>query len=145
MNNFIVSSKGFLQKVEYDETLKQKVFIWCDKLRDAQRCKSGAAKTLIENHNIDAFIWNPFKEEPVKNKWEVVKRVSYYDIFEEIKHNALEWLPRKVVMQSKTDAKFLNDKNIKEENLYSYEESVIIANEKNEKTIEELKSKIIKL
>ena len=143
MNNFIVSSKGFLQKAEYDGT--KKIFIWCENLRDALSFKSTGAKRIIESNNLDAFIWNPFKEEPIRNKWEVVRRGDSYDLLEELRHESHEWYPRKVVMESKTDAKFLSNKNIEEKCLYSYEEAVQIANEKNEKTIEDLKSKIIKL
>ncbi len=145
MNSFIVSGKGFLEKVDFNEKYEM-IFIWTNLLRNAKILTSKSAKKLIQDSKLDAFVWKPYEEEATRNKWEVVQRKEYNDFINEEKHNALEWYVRKVTLDSKTDIGFLNNKGIEiKEHFDSYEEASVIANERNLIMIKELENKLIKL
>jgi hypothetical protein len=144
MNNFIVSGKGFLVLMERNED-HTKSPVWTRVLRQATSYNSRQAIQLIEKNKLDAFIWNPYCEEPIRGMWEVVRRSDYHDFINEEEHNALEWMPRKVMMESKSDARFLISKGKTPPEYYSQEEAVEIAKQRNEVAIAELISKNSKL
>lgn len=104
MNNFIVSGKGFLKSITFNIETKEFDIEWTQQLRDDKRFNSKSATKLIDKHQIDCFVFNPYKEEPIRGKWKIIKR---RDIYCE-NHNVFEYIPERVVMESKTDVKFLN-------------------------------------
>lgn len=142
-NNYIVSGEGFLKDIAFD--MDNKVFIpeWTNKVREAKAYSYKSACVLIKKHNLSAFVWNPFAEEPIRNKWRVVRRRDYRSFAVDKTHETLEWKPEKVMMQSKTDVKFLNSRDSTPETLYdSLEEATVVANEKNEVMMKELQEKM---
>jgi len=146
MNNFIVSSKGFLKSIIFDKENNKHEIEYTQLLREAKRFKSKAAIELIKKFEIDGFIWNPYKEEPIKDKWCIYQRNDYYTFLDEETHNVLEWLPKKVVMESKTDVKHLTSNGINNIVYYdSYEEAAEVCRLKNTVMIKELQDKINKL
>jgi len=146
MNNFIVSGNGFLESTTFNKQLNKIEVKWTPLLRNAQKFKTKSAKEIIEKNNLEAFIWNPYLEEPIKNKWMVIKRTDHYDFFNDEKHISLEYKPLKVVGENKTDLKFLTNNNVNQKIYYdSYEEALIICEEKNNEIIRELESKILNM
>jgi len=142
MNNFIVSGKGFLKSTEFNkETLKTDI-TWTSLIREAQRFNAKPANTVVKKHNLEAFVWNPYKEQPVRGKWEVVKRQSHYDFCNENEHKALEWKAKKVMMESKTDVKHLMSNGVDKTEYYSEQEAREIAKERNQAIIIELQEKM---
>ncbi len=142
-NSYIVSGGGFLKEIFFD--MDNKVFVpkWTNRVREAKAYSYKSACVLIKKHNLNAFVWNPFAEEPVRNKWRVVRRRDYGCFVDGKTHEALEWKAERVVMNNKTDAKFLISRNSTPETLYdSLEEATVVANEKNEVMIKELQEKM---
>ena len=135
MNSFIISGYGFLAEITLDEQFKP-VFKWVPSIREAKRYTSKQAKILIEKHQLKAFVWNPFKEEPIRDKWEVVRRREYHDFINDENHEALEWRAIKVKMQSDTDVKFLTQTKTPE--YFTQEQAISIARERNQVAINEL-------
>ena len=146
MNNFIVSGKGFLKSIEFNKDEKRIYIEWTQVLRDAQRYHSKQAVNLINKHKIEGFVWNPYKEEPVRGKWEVTQRREHYSFIHDESHKALEWRPEKVIMKSKTDVNFLTSKGV-DRNVYynSYEDALEICQERNRQIILELEEKMQKM
>jgi hypothetical protein len=146
MNNFIVSGKGFLKSTEFNKDTKLVDIEWTHVLREAQKFHSKSAVNLINKHNIEAFVWNPYKEEPIRGKWEVTQRREHYSFIHDENHKALEWKPEKVIMEKKTDVNFLTSKGVERKVYYdSYEEALEICQERNRQIIIELEGKMQKM
>ena len=146
MNNFIVSGKGFFKSITFNINTKQNDIEWTELLREAKTFKTKLAISIIEENNIDAFVWNPYKEEPIKGKWIVYKRRDHYNFIHDETHKTLEWKPERVVMENKTDVKYLTSKGADKETYYnSYEEALVVCQEKNIEMINELKQKMTNL
>jgi hypothetical protein len=141
MNSYVVSANGFYAGYVMDDEHK-KIIQWATRIRDARPLNNKNARQLIDKFNLDAWVWNPFAEEPIKDKYEVVQRTysSWYNNGEK-EPAVLEWIARKVVMQSKTDARFLYDRDKKYDH-YSMEEAEKIALEKNMAMYNELSEKL---
>lgn len=143
LNNYIVSGEGFLKSVTFDKDDREYKYEWTNLIREATPYKYKAASVVIKNHNLNAFIWNPFTEEPVRNKWRVVRRRDYRSFVHDENHEVLEWKPEKVVMESKSDVGFLRNRSAKPEELYdSLEEATVVANERNMVMMQELQKKM---
>jgi len=146
MNNFILSGEGFFKSETLNTTTKEKEIEWTKLLREAKRFNTKTAKATIKRNNIDGFIWNPYKEEPIKGKWEVIQRSKEYCFFHNEEHKSLEWRPVRVKMENKTDVKYLTSNGVTNNIYYnSYEEALIISQEKNLEIINELQDKMIKI
>jgi len=143
MSTFIVSDKGFLKSITVDEN-HNKVFNWTDKVREAQIYKTTAATNLISTHNLSAFLWQPYKEEPILNQWDVCQRSDYYNFTHDETHKVLEWRVEKIVHESLTDLKFLQNRKSKNIKQYynSEEEAKKAANHRNILMLTELQDKI---
>lgn len=146
MNNFVVSGKGFLKSSEFNVDSKKVEIEWTQILREAQRFNSKTAASIIAKNGLEAFVWNPYKEEPIRGKWEVTQRRDHYNFIHDEHHKSLEWRPGRVVMEKKTDVNFLTSKGVEKKNYYdSYEEALVVCQERNQEIIDELKSKMISL
>ena len=146
MNNFIVSGKGFLKSTEFNKDTLKVDIVWTNLLREAQKFNTKTAVAIIEKNKLEAFVWNPYKEEPIRGKWEVVQRQKHYDFFNDEDHKALEWKAVRVTMEKKTDVNFLLTKGVEKKGYYnSEEEAVEIAQERNQAIITELKEKMQKM
>lgn len=150
MNNFIVSGKGFLKTVKHNKENNQLIFEWSRNVRDAYKYKTGkVAGDLIEKHQLDAFVWNPYKEEPIVGKFGICQR-NYFnnsgmdDTF--VEHKILEWIPERIVMEKKTDVNFISSKGIDSRTYYdTYEDAVVACRVKNMEILNELIDKMYKL
>lgn len=140
MSSYIVSSKGFFKGFTFDEKFN-KESIWTDKVREAKPfMTAGKAKKYITSANLDAFVWNPYAEEPIRDKYEVIKKSSqFYDRNNDLIH---EWIIRKAMMKSNTDAKFIETKQLEETKYYTLEEAQKIAFDRNMAMFAELKTKL---
>lgn len=146
MNNFIVSGKGFLKSTTFNIDYKKIDIEWTNLLREAQKFNTKTAVELIKKNNLEAFVWNPYKEEPIKGKWEVTQRKDYYNFIDDEQHKSLEWKPKRVIMEKKTDVNFLLLKGAEHSVYYdSYEEALEICQEKNRQIIIELEDKMKKM
>lgn len=143
MNNFICTSQGFFTGFKTNED-----FTWTPlfshTLREAKQLRSKEARTIIQKHKIDGFVWNPYIEEPIRNQYKVVRRQNHHDFFSDEYHETLEWLVVPVKMESNTDVEFLLSKG-KVKSYLSKEAATELALERNTKALEELKNKIEKL
>lgn len=141
MNSFIVTSKGFVKDSKFNkEKLEVEVF-YTDKLRFAQGFNSSTAKSFMEKHKIEGFVYKPWEDEPLRDLYKVVKR-NGYSFDEERNGEVLEYVVSKV-WDSESDASFLrNKKKIDRTELYSLDEANTKAIELNTKMLEELKKKI---
>ena len=118
---------------------------WTNKLREAKEYNSSTAKNIVKalkEQDIIAFVWNPFAEEPIRDKYEVTRRKEFtnYNTFDRDYHKVLEWRVEKLVMENKTDVKFLNDTLPK--NYYDYDEAVEICRQKNLEILLDLEKKM---
>lgn len=146
MNNFIVSGKGFLKSISFDRETKQFNIEWTNQLRDADKYTTKKAIHLIDKYLIDAFVWNPYKEEPVRGKWEIIKRSEYTTFADYNKHKVFEWIPERVVMEKKTDINYLLTKGVDNKTYYdSYEDALEACRIKNLEILNELQEKIAKM
>jgi hypothetical protein len=115
-NTYLVSGKGFYagNVFKYDTEYHNKIIgqehLWVDNIRNAKPLSGKSARKIQENFDFPTFLWNPFKEEPIKEKWEVVQRSSEHDFFNDEYHKVLEWRAIKVVHESMTDVKYLSNK-----------------------------------
>ena len=136
MNNFIISGQGFYNGFEIDEKYK-KVHLWVSDLRDAKKFKGDTARKIIDKINIECFLWNPYKEEPLRNKW---------IIFKDDSNVISKYIPKKAFMKSKTDVKYLNDEVF---DYYDYDKCLKLCNDMNnqsyiiiEQTIKKLRKEL---
>lgn len=152
-NKNVVSGFGFYVETkriyDFDDQLKVKGFerqyVWTDKAREAKVFETKSAIAFIntlKNQNIDAFMWNPYKEEPIRDMYKVVRRTEYTSFYSEDKHKVLEWIVIKLKMANHTDAKFFA--NMMEKDYYPYDEAVEIAKQKNLEMLIELEEKMNK-
>jgi len=144
---FLISGKGFFKEKlsKYEDGLHTNTLCWTSTLREAKLFSSQKqAKEFIENNQIEAFVWTPYAEEPIINKWAVKRRGGYYDIMGEEEHECLEWRAVLVIQESRTDVKYLVNKckNIDENEYFTKEEAEKIAREKNLLILEEIKNKL---
>lgn len=148
-NSYIISSKGFFSKIKFiydietsaSTTIVHKELVWVDNVRNAHKFTSKAAREFVSCHNLDAFIWQPYKEEPIIDQWKVIQRSNHYDFFNEENHCALEWKAVKVVHENKNDVKFLSNPDFKYD-YYNEDEAKELAKEKNLAIIAELQKKM---
>lgn len=147
MNNFIISGNGFLKSISFDKENKEYVIEWTQQLRDADKYKtSKTANQIIEKFNLNAFVWNPYKEEPIRGKWEIVQRRGYNSFMDDEEHKVLEWKPERVVMKKKTDVNYLITRGVENKTYFdSYEDAVIACRFKNLEILNELQEKISKM
>lgn len=88
MNNYIVTSFGFVKSIVFNkETLKHEIE-YTDKLRYAQPYKTKGAKLVMSKHDIVGFIYNPHAEEPIRNMYEV-KQINH-NWFDDVNHSVSE-------------------------------------------------------
>ena len=140
-NKYIISGEGFYVGITYTDNVRAdivlaKTILWSKLISNAKPLTNKQAENVIKTNNLIAFVWSPFKEDPIRNKWMVVRRSEYTDWNSDETHNVLEWMVKKVIMESNSDIKFLNGTNPTE--YYSHEEAIAIAHERNQIIIEEL-------
>lgn len=141
MNSYIVSGQGFLKSITINKETFKLDFEWSSSVRGALKFKSTKAKKFIEKHKFNAFVWNAYAEEPIRDRWKVVKRHDNYLNPAKI----LEWVPEKIVWKSRTDAKYLASNGNDSENEYSYDDALAICITKNMEILTELQEKINKM
>lgn len=133
---YIVSGKGFLKSIGFNTEKREKEFIWVENVRDATNYSH--AKKTIAKQQLDAFAWNPFSEEPIPDKFKIVKHNAFFRKEDDVN----DWIVERVVMESKTDSKFLQKKDFKFPEYYSYDEAVKICNQMNNDMYAKLQKQI---
>jgi len=147
MNNFIISGNGFLKSICFDKQINENLFEWTQQIRYAKRYKTFKhAKNTITKFKLDAFVWNPYKEEPIIGKWEIKQRQNFKSFIDDDIHNVLEWRPKRVVMENKTDVEYLVTNGINNKTYYdTYEEAVEACQIKNLEMLNELQTKMLEM
>lgn len=79
-NCYLVSGKGFLTSYIKPRGTRrpEPIFEWSDSVTNAMPIKSQLANKLIEEFNLEAFIWRPFAERVGDRQWVVVQKSNYY-------------------------------------------------------------------
>lgn len=138
MNAFIVTSKGFVSGVTFDDVSKEHVISYTQHVREAKAYKGVAANRVIEKHNIDGFVWMPFQETPGSKDWIVVESTTFWSDEE---YPCWKAVSRRSHPDS--DARFLKVKGKAPEDIgYSKETAIRIAKEKNNASIAALSNNI---
>ena len=143
-NSRLIGSKGFVKRIKFTFDDFQRVLEvqYTDTIIEAKEFTTRQANNFIQNNKLDLFIWNPYKETPIRNRWDVVRKRS--DSYFPTERETMSWEARKVIMLSKTDVKFLCKKgNLN--NYYSEEEAISEALERNNKIIIDLQNEILTL
>jgi hypothetical protein len=135
-NSFICTDKGFVKNCSkhYSSELNQMVqnIEYTDKLRDALRLTRKQAESNISKYNLNAFVWNPFTEQPIRDKYRVVQaRIDYIN-------KANHYVVEPVKMISNSDVKFLTN-SLPTEYL-DYDDAVKLCLQKNEDIVEKIKN-----
>ena len=135
-NKYIVSGFGFLSGYVKDDCFPYHKAIWVKSLYEAKGYTSKQATSIISKIGVDCFIWNITKQIKEEPKYRVVRRQSFYDGFNEVSHEVLEW----IVVKNYIDK---NDYNLivgeyKQDELYDEETALKIAKERNTKILEEI-------
>ena len=126
-NTYIINKHGFFIKKEYNKETKKMDYFYSDTVRNATCFTSKTAKKLSES--INGFCWQPYKEEPIKDSYEVIKAQEYS--FTEIKGYKIT----KQMMAWNSDAKFLYNRKL--EPTMTKDEALKQANAMNWKRIKE--------
>lgn len=134
---FIVSSQGFYAGSEFDIPNRTTNHKWTRRLSDALSVKGSRAKDIITKYGFDAFIWSPFADIPTPVRFEV-KLITDYEYG---KPHTNYWSPVRNYDKS-NDFIYLRDLGSNKKELYSYEEAVVIANNKNNGEITYIKGKM---
>lgn len=138
MNAFIVTSKGFVASVNYNREENMHVVNYTEKLRDAFKYKGVVAHRVIEKHNIDGFVWLPYKETPGTKDWVVVKSETFWSdedfpCWKAVSRTSIPY----------SDNRFLNSKGKDDEAQgYSKETAIKLAIQKNDKSMKALSDNV---
>lgn len=154
MKNYICTSEGFVMDVTHSATLNysentyhEPVVVYTTKLRDAKKFNTKAARSFMEKHDIKGFIWKPYEEDPVRDKY-IVKRIKKYgfEYGEEEKHDEIEeWQPVRMFMAHDSDISFLTSKRLQADEGMSFEEAKAEALRRNTEMLGELMGKMNEL
>jgi len=140
-NCFISTGDGFVKSVsrEYSLELNQMVhnIEYTRTLRDALRLTRKQAESHISKYNLNGFVWNPFVEEPIRDKYRVIQPTIGY--FGKSNHYVVE----PVKMISNSDVKFLTNSLPKD--YLDYDEAVKLCLKKNENIVEKIKNVYVEL
>jgi len=127
-NNYITTGKGFIKDIinEFDEENKtfRKIIEFTPHLRYAKKFTSKTAKKLIENNEFEAFIYNPWQEEPVGTRFRIAKY-----------HDHAHYKVEKIHRAYETDRNFLTNGQLAREKEMTFEEAKKLAVEKNNELI----------
>lgn len=141
MNSYVISGKGFFVEWNFDLEDYTKSPIWSHSLRDAKHFNSSSARKFIEKNDFEAFLWQPKKEEPIRGMFRVVKQTSYNMMHEEERLVQI-WEVQKVMMESKSDVKFLMGMEKNNGDYLEYKDAVELCNQRNMELFSTLKEKL---
>lgn len=139
MNNYIVTSNGFIKDIYFDKKTLTRKIEYTKHLRYAKLYSSKQAQNIIDKWKLEAFVYNPWKEEPIREKYEVVLQQSYNLDFGEVPI----YIVRRAIMEKETDAKFLQNKKLTISKLYSFDDANIKVKELNSKMFKNLEIKLL--
>ena len=147
-NVFIASGKGFLKSYVNLFASDRRVppdyeFEWTQNLMYAMSFESTKHAKIFKNKiDSECFIYNPYIEEPIKNRYKVVRRSHFHDIYDETDHEVLEYMVLPIRCENNSDVSFLNTKSLKI--YHDLDEANKICNELNEKILNDLLNKMNK-
>lgn len=139
MNTFICTAQGFVKSFHFGKNALP-VAEYTTNIREAKRYTSKDALRIVndQNANIIGFLYNPWKEEPIKDMFEVVLEQSY-----ELENDEYPvYKVQKAVMKKETDVNFLLHKKLAITDLLSFNDATEKAKQLNIAILEKLKNKI---
>ena len=141
MNNYIVTSLGFVKSVTFEKQILKHVVEYTQHIRYAMPMKKKGANQLMQKHNIVGFVYNPYAEEPIRSLYEVKRdSESYWD--DANKEAIKEWKVKKAFMINECDANFLQSRKLSSRELLTFEEATQKAIKLNQAMLEELQKKL---
>lgn len=147
--NYICTGLGFVKGKHHDKSNNETVIEYTDKVREAFGFKTEAAMKWIEKYDIKGFIWKPYAQEPVREKYEVRKTHTYgfmCDTEEEEKNIVEYWKPSRMTMLHDSDVSFLFNKGkLDSEKGMSYEEARAESIRLNTEIVDKMKIRIDKI
>lgn len=141
MNNYIVTSFGFIKGISFNKETYVHTIEYTDRIRNAKEFTGKAAKVFMEKHDVIGFIYNPYSEEPLRNMYEVKRQPPrWYDT--DSTNEVMEWKAVKAMMAHDTDVSFLNTRKSNRDHLMTLEEAERKALELNQDLAQRLTEKI---
>lgn len=140
MKNFICTEKGFIKFSGFSQEKLEFVIEYTDKLRNAQAFNTKAATKFMKNHDINGFIWKPYKQEPIRDMYVVKKRCDYFS--NEPNNSVMEWIVEKTFMIHESDINFLMSKKLQSQDMMTFEEAKVKATKLNWEMMKKLNDKI---
>lgn len=136
MNNYIVTGHGFVKDAFHDHRISKMPYIeYTDKIRKAKQYTSKQARNIIEKYGITGFVYNPRKEEPVRDMYDVKLQPDYAG-------TASIYKVHKAMMVHETDTDFLWNGFTKASTLYTEDDAITMANALNDKMITDIQCAI---
>ena len=142
--NYICTAYGFVKGTTFHELAKTVLVDYTEKLRDAMQFSTKGAEQFMERHNIKGFVWKPYSQDPVRDKY-VVKRVKKYGFEyddDERRDEIEEWQPVRMFMAHDSDVSFLTSKKLQSDEGMSFEEAKAEALRRNTEMLDELMGKM---
>jgi hypothetical protein len=138
--NYICTGLGFVKGTKFHDALKQTLVEYTDKIREARPFSTSSAEKFMDFHNLKGFIWKPFEQEAIRDKYTVKKvRMAWK---EEKDEKIEEWQPVKIMMSSDSDIAFLMSGKCESDNAMTFEEAKAEALRLNTEMLGELMNKI---
>jgi len=138
--NYIVTAKGFVVKMEHDREGSR--LITTTKLREATTFSAKTGKAFLERNDVEGFVWKPYEQEAVRDKYVVKQNKPYgFEDDEELIH---VWQPVRMFMASDSDVSFLQSNKLQAEEGMTFEEAKAEAIRLNTEMLGELMEKIDK-
>jgi len=99
---FIVSDKGFYKQRSFDAINRVHTVEWVESLKDAKHVSTRkTANNIIDKLGVPAFIWSPFTEKHVSQKWTVTLVSSRWH--GSTHDNTPFWEPSKAIIEPESD------------------------------------------
>ena len=138
--NYIVTAMGFVKDSGFNKEQREPVIEYTHKLREAKVYSTKAGLQFLERHGSDGWVWTPYAQDPIRDKY-TVKKVHKYG-FEESNDAVEEWQPVKIMMTSDSDAGFLLKGKLESDDALTFEEAKAEALKRNTEMLAELMEKI---
>ena len=143
MNRFIVTGQGFLKKSFFNKETRKIEYIFTKHVRDALEVNNGT--TLLENIKKEfgpAFIYRPWAEEPLRDVYQVILERDEHYYSNKPKINYKIYVVEQVKMVHETDVDFLQNRKLKRDKYFTFDEATVECIRMNSEMLNELIAKI---
>lgn len=148
MKNFICTSEGFVMSFShhYDKSDGEHVNVihYTNKVREAMSFSTKNGNKFMEKYGVKGFIWKPFLEDPLRDKYVVRKNGKYGHSFgrnDEEENEVEAWVVEKAFMAKESDVRFLTTKNKENQNVMEFDVARAKAVELNRELMQKLRNK----